>query len=159
GERGRHADRPIEIGHLIVRRRLLGTLDLPLDLTNALEILIDAGAIGNAHALFEPRDVAAERIEQTGSTAERRAARGRIAALAEQTFEDDARMRLGGQWGRRRRPRETILIHARVAVVAHAGERVQIHRELERRQLGFAADLPGRYLVDARAQKIIRALG
>ena len=32
GERGGNTHRPIEIGHLVVRRRLLGTLDLPLDL-------------------------------------------------------------------------------------------------------------------------------
>src|SRR5256885_11982121 len=40
---GGHPDRPIEIRHVVVRRRLLGTLNLPLDLTNTVEILIDAG--------------------------------------------------------------------------------------------------------------------
>ena len=128
GERGGNAHRPIQIGHRVVRRRCLGTLDLPLDLANAVEILIDAHAIGHAHALLEPRDVFAERIEQAGATAQRRAARGRVAALAEQALEDDARMRLGRKRRRRRRPGEAILIDARVAVVAHAGERVQVHR-------------------------------
>ena len=68
-------------------------------------------------------------------------------------------MRLGGERGRGRRPGETILIDARVSVVAHAGERVQVHRQLERGQLGLAADLLGRDLVHGRAQKVVRALG
>ena len=68
-------------------------------------------------------------------------------------------MRLGRERGRGRRPGEAILINARVTVVAHAGERVQVHRELERRQLRLAADLPCGDLVDRRAEKIIRALG
>src|SRR2546422_11531645 len=52
--------RPIEVRHVVVRYRLLGALDLPLDLTNTVEILIQAHAIGNAHALLEPRDVPGE---------------------------------------------------------------------------------------------------
>src|SRR4029077_16210305 len=134
-------------------------LDLPLDLANAVEIMIDANTIRYAHALLEPRDVSAEGIEQAGATAPRVAARGRVAALAEEALEDDARVRLGRERGGRRRPGEAILIHARVAVVAHASERVQVHRELERRQLRLAADLPGGDLVNRRAQEIIRALG
>src|SRR6266404_2374403 len=104
GERRRDPYRPIEVGHLVVRYRLLGALDLTLDLTNTVEILIQAHAIGNAHALLEPRDVPGERIQQACSIAQRRAARGRIAALAEKALEDDARMRLGRKRGRRRRP-------------------------------------------------------
>src|SRR6266850_296222 len=91
--------RPIEVGRRVVRCRSLGTLDLLLDLTNTVEILIQAHAIGNAHALLEPPDVDAERIQQASSTLERRAAHGRIAALAEQALEDDARMRLGRKRG------------------------------------------------------------
>ena len=159
GERGGNAHRPIQVGHRVIHRRGLGTLDLPLDLANAVEILIDANTIRDAHALLEPRDVSAERIEQAGAAAQRLAARGRVAALAEEALEDDARMRLGGERGRRRRPGEAILIDAGVAVVAHAGERVQVHRQLERRQLRLAADLPGGDLVDRRAQEIVRALG
>ena len=96
GECGGDADRPIEVGHRVVHRPGLGTLDLPLDLANAVEILIDANTIGHAHALLEPRDVFAERIEQARPAAQRRAARGRVASLAEQALEDDARMRFGG---------------------------------------------------------------
>ena len=53
---------------------------------------------------------------------------------------------------------ETILIDAGVAVVAHAGERVQIHRQLERRQLPVAAHLLRRNLVDGGAEMVVRAL-
>src|SRR5438045_4512738 len=42
---------PIKIGRFIVRHRLLGTLDLTLDLTHTIEILIPARAMGRAHAL------------------------------------------------------------------------------------------------------------
>src|SRR6185503_19485921 len=110
-----------------------------------------ANTIRYADAMLETRDISAERIEQAGPAAQRFAACGCVAALAEKALENDTRVRLGRERGSRRRPRETILIHARVAVVAHARERVQVHRELERRQLRLAADLSGGDLVDCRA--------
>src|SRR5262249_29406446 len=96
--------RPIDVGHLGIHCRALGTLDLTLHLANTIEILIHAHAIGNAEALLESRNVHAEGIQQASSTAQRRAPRGSIAALAEQTLENDARMRFGRQWSRRRGP-------------------------------------------------------
>ena len=104
GEQGGDAHRPIQVGHHVVDRRCLGMLDLPLDLANAVEILIDANTIRYAHALLQPRDISAERIEQARTTPQRRAARVRVAALAEEALEDDPRMRFGGERGRRRRP-------------------------------------------------------
>jgi hypothetical protein len=154
-ERGGHSHRPIQVRQRVIRRRGLGTLDLPLDLANAVEIMIDSNTIGDAHTLLEPRDVSAERIEQAGAAPQCLAARGRVAALAEKALEDDARVRLGRERSGRRRPGQAILIDARVAVVADAGERVQVHRELERRQLRLAANLLGGDLVDRRAQKIV----
>ena len=78
-------------------------------------------AIGRAELAVEPRDVLAEPIEQAGaSCATRRGAFGGAAAFAEQTFEDDARMRLGRQRRRGRRPGKIVLINAGVAVVALA---------------------------------------
>src|SRR5439155_19752339 len=82
GEHRGDAYRPIEVGRLVVRYRLLGALDLTLDLTNAIKILIQAHAIGTTHALLEPRDVPGERIQQAGSMAQRRAPSGRSAAFA-----------------------------------------------------------------------------
>src|SRR3977135_1014911 len=53
GERRGNTYRPLEIGRLVVRHRVLGTLDLTLDLAHTVEVLIQAHAIGNAHALLE----------------------------------------------------------------------------------------------------------
>src|SRR6202163_792158 len=106
GERRRDPYRPIQVGRPIFRYGFFGTLDFTLDLTNAVEILIQANAIGSAYPVLELRDVAVERIEQAGSIVQRRTARGRVAALAEQALEDDPRMRLSGKRGRRRRPGE-----------------------------------------------------
>src|SRR5262245_11916582 len=48
GERRRNAYRAIDVGHLVVHCRFLRALDFTLDLTNALEILVQAHAIGSA---------------------------------------------------------------------------------------------------------------
>src|SRR5262245_30012443 len=64
GERRGNTDRPIEIGRLVVRHRFLGPLDLTLDVTNAVQILIQARAIGTAYAPLEAGDVLRERIEE-----------------------------------------------------------------------------------------------
>ena len=55
-------------------------------------------------------------------------------AVAEQPFEYHPRVVLGGQRRRRRRPCERVEVGAAVAVLALAGEEVQIDGELERRQ-------------------------
>src|SRR5438552_14213278 len=104
GERRGDAYRPLEVGYLVVRYALLGALDFPFDLTNAVEILIQARSIGSTHALLEPREVTCERIQQAGSIAQPGEAFGRTAAIAEQPLENDARMRFGRKRGRRRRP-------------------------------------------------------
>src|SRR5882724_9134748 len=87
GKRRGNAYRPIEVGRLVVPYRLLRTLDLTLDLANTVEILIQACTIRNAHALLKPREVLSERIKQACPIAQRRLARGRISALAEQALE------------------------------------------------------------------------
>ncbi len=90
---------------------------------------------------------------------QRRAPVGRAAALAEQPLEDDARMRLGRQRRRRRRPGEIVLIDAGVAVVALADRLEQVHRQLERRQLRLLADLLRGDLIDRGAEVVVGALG
>ena len=101
GERRRDTHRPIQIGRRIRRRSGFGTLDLPLDLANGVQVLIDANTVGPADFPFEPRDVVVERVEQAGPTAQRRFPRGGRSAFAEEALEHDAWMRLG--WKRRRR--------------------------------------------------------
>jgi hypothetical protein len=96
--------RPLKIGRLVFRHRFLTALDLTLHLTYAVEILIQARAIGNAHALPDPGDVRSERIQQARPVVQRSAARVCIAALTEQALETNARMRLGRKRSRRRRP-------------------------------------------------------
>src|SRR5262245_36905443 len=95
GKLRRNTYRSVEVANFGIFSRVLGTFDLALDLTNTIQILTNAPAIGIAFALFEPRDIDAERVQQTSSIVQPRAARGGIAALAEQALEDDARMRLG----------------------------------------------------------------
>ena len=104
GERRGDPYRPIEVGRPVFRYRLLGTLDFMLDLTDALEILLQAREIGRTHLSFDLRDAPGVRVEQAFAIAQPGAARGRIAALAEEALEDYARMGLGRKWGRRRRP-------------------------------------------------------
>ena len=140
----RHADRPIEIRQRLVGRAGFRLLDAALDLADGLEILADPGAILGSELRLQARDVVAHRVEQAGPSPQRGAPIGRAAALAEQPLEDDARMRLGRERRRRRRPREVVLIDARVAVVALADGLEQIHRQLERRQQRLLADLLAR---------------
>src|SRR5262245_7939935 len=104
GERYKDAHRAIHVGRLVVHRHTLGTLDLTLDLTNTVDILIHPRTIRNADPLFELCDIHTERIQQTSAAVQRRTAFGRIATLAEQAFEHDPWMRLGRKRRRRRRP-------------------------------------------------------
>ena len=100
-ERLRHPHRAVQIGQKIVRGRGFGTLNLALDLPDAVEILVDPGAVGGPHRSLQTYDIVVERIEQAGPALERRAALGEASALAEEALEHEARMRFGGQ--RRRR--------------------------------------------------------
>ena len=68
-------------------------------------------------------------------------------------------MSLRGKRRRRGRPREVVLIDARVAVVTLPDGLEQVHRQLERRQQRLAPDLLRGYLIDRRAQEVVRALG
>src|SRR6476620_9046940 len=52
-ERRGNAYRPFKIGRLVLRHRLLAPLDLTLHLPYAVEIMIEARTIGNAHALLD----------------------------------------------------------------------------------------------------------
>ena len=159
GIRGRHAGRPVEIRQLIVRRRRFRLLNAALDLAHGVEILADAHAIGGAEPALQPGDVVANPVEQAGAFAQRHPPIGRAAAVAEQPLEDDARMCLRGQRRRRRRPREIVLVDARVAVVALADGLEQVHRQLQRRQQRLPADLLRGDLIDGGAEVVVGALG
>src|SRR5262249_44354734 len=104
GEHRGDAYRPAQDGRLVFRYGFLWTFDLTLNLTNTVEILIEARPIRDSHALLKLRDVPREGIQQACSIAQGRAARGRVPALAEQSLEHDAGMRFGRKRGGRRRP-------------------------------------------------------
>ena len=63
------------------------------------------------------------------------------------------------QRGRRRRPREVVLVHAGVAVVALPDHFHQIHRQLERGQLRLLPHLLRGDLIDRRAEIVVAAFG
>ena len=63
------------------------------------------------------------------------------------------------QRGRRRRPRQIVLIDAGETVVALAHGLEQIHRHLERRKLRLLSDLLGRHLIDGDSEMVVGAFG
>ena len=87
----------IQVGHRVVHCTGLGTLNLPLYLADAFEILINTCSVGNAYAPLQPRDIGAERIEEAGPATQRRAPLRRVPALSEEALEHDAWMRFGWQ--------------------------------------------------------------
>ena len=155
----RNADRPIQVRQLVVVRVGFGFLNPPLHLADRIEILIDPRAVVWSELLLKPGDVLAHPVEEAGAALERGAPIGRAAAFAEQPLEDDARVGLGRQGRRRRRPRQIVLIDARVAVVALADRLEQVHRQLQRRQQRLVADLLRGNLIDGRSQVIVGAFG
>ena len=68
-------------------------------------------------------------------------------------------MRFGRQRRSRRRPRQVVLIDAGIAVVALAHRGQQIHRQFERGQTRFLAELLRGQLVDRGSQVVVAALG
>src|SRR5258705_10770062 len=94
GKGRRDPYRPIQVGRPIFRYGFLGALDLTLNLTYAIKVLIQAHPIGRAHPPLELRDVTVERIKQAGTIVQCRTAPGSIAALAEQALEHNPRMGL-----------------------------------------------------------------
>ena len=84
GEPRRYANRTIEIASLqVLLGRCLRKLDLTLDLSHAVEVLVDAGAVAHSYQPLETRDVLVERIEEAGATPECCATLGLASALAE----------------------------------------------------------------------------
>ena len=159
GVGGRHADRAVEIRQRVVHRLRLGPLDAALHLAHGVEILADPGAVGGAELPLQAGDVLAHPVEQARPAPQGGAPVRGAAPFAEQALEDDARVRLGRQRGRGRRPRQVVLVDAGVAVVALPHHVHQVHRQLQRRQARLLPDLPRRDLIDRRPQVVVAALG
>ena len=125
------------------RRLPLGLLDPPLDLAHRVEVLARPSC--DPPAPSRPCSRAMSSSTQSRMLAFRRslgAARVGRAAVAEQPFEQHARIGFARQRRGRRRPRQVVLVHAGEAVVAVADLRDQVGAELERRNRRVAADLP-----------------
>ena len=68
-------------------------------------------------------------------------------------------MRLGRKRRGGRRPREVVLVDAGVTVVALADHGHQVHREFQRGQARFLAELLRGQLIDRGSQVVVAALG
>ena len=62
-KRGWDAHRTVDIRLRVVRRRTLSSLNLPFDLSDAVEILIDTRAIGCRQDSLQARNVRTEGVE------------------------------------------------------------------------------------------------
>ena len=142
GVRGRHAGRTIEIRQRDCRASRLPPSEC---VARPRARCRDTGRRARdppGRAVFCSRVMSSRtQSSRLACASQRRPAVGRAATLAEQPLEDDPRMRFGRQRRRRRRPRQVVLIDARVAVVALADRLEQVHRQLERRQQRLLSDL------------------
>ena len=138
---------------------LLGALDPALDRADRLQVLVDRCAVLHADAPLEPVDGIGHRVEDAAVGLHLLEPRLDAAAVAEQTLEDDARIALVGQRGRRRQPRRRVAVRAAIAVLAVAHLIVRLGGELERPQRGVGAELVGGVLVDRLAGPDVGPLG
>ena len=140
----------------------LDALDPPLDLTDVVEVLIEAAPIRRPEVGLELHDLRRDPVEDAAVRAlPRLALRGRAAA-AEQLVEHRPRIADHRQRPRRRRPADWAHVNARVAVVATARV-VALDRELERRNRRVLAETPRVDLierdtrVDVGAERLLRS--
>ena len=136
----------------LARALLLGALNPPLDVANRVQVFDDPVAVAGAEAALQVGDGGGDRVEDAAVELEPLPAHRRIgrAAVAEQPFEDDARIVLHREQQRRRPPRDGVAERAALPV-AVAGAVARIERELERRELRLFADLRGDQLIDRRS--------
>ena len=99
--RSRYADRPVQVRQGVAGDILLGLLDAPFHFAHGFEILVYLPAVGRAKGLPEPGDVVFHKIEQTGAVVKCGLTIRFAAALTEQRFEDQSRVRLGRERCRR----------------------------------------------------------
>src|SRR6186997_259170 len=95
---GRNADRAIEVRQRIVRSVGFRFLDAPLHFTNTLQVQVHPRTVRGAEVSLQPRDVLIESVEQAGLFPQRRAPFSAAPTFAEETLEDDSRMRFRRQW-------------------------------------------------------------
>ncbi len=105
------------------------------------------------------RHFAGDGIENAAVFLLARQALGRVAAIAEQSLENHARIDLHGQRLRGRAPGDRIHVSAAIADVADAHQSGVLDAQFERRQRRVLADLLGRDLIDGGAGANVFAFG
>src|SRR5262245_45796109 len=136
----------------------LHVLDAPLDLAHAVEVLAHAGGVARAESVLQLPDLADDRVENAPILGELPAALFSAEALSEQPLEDDARVGLHRQRGRRRAPRQRVHVAAGVTDIAAAHSREVFRGDLQRAKLGVVAEYVRGHLVDGLAAAHVRAL-
>ncbi len=145
---GGNAGRMIDAGQFLAAL-LLGFLNPPFDVANRVEILDQLHAVALPERALQARDFVANGVEQAAVLPDAPLTHPWIgaAAVAEQPFEDGARIVLGRQRRARSEPGDRVGVGARKPHVARAGGLARFDRHLQRPELRERAHLPGQDLV------------
>src|SRR5713226_7423206 len=127
----------------------LGDLDALLDIANRVEILRELRAIGLRKRALHPGDLLPDGVQDAPLLPDAGETHVRIgaSAVAEQPFEDDARVVLRRQRRVLTLPRNRVGVGARKPGIARAGGFTRLDRELERRKLRPLAGLVRQNLI------------
>ena len=156
-ERLGHAHRLF--GHREIAVGRLGFQDPLLDVADRVEILTQLHAVARAEPPAQAGNLLCEGVEDAAIFLGARKALFGGRADAEHPLEDEARVGLRRQRGRRGLPRHRIHVGAGVSVVARTDDVVAIDGDFERRQLRVAADPIGDHLIDRRPGLHVGAFG
>jgi hypothetical protein len=155
---------PTGLGYFVwpTSGRRLGQSDAPLDLPDAVEILVQLGPVGGAEVAADPGGVFSDEIEDALALPLAPPADGlvlRRVGAAEEALEDESRVGLLGRRRRRAAPGQVGLVGAAVAVVAGPAALASLTADLQRRKAGRLADAVGGHLIDRDAGPQVRAVG
>ena len=135
----------------------LHVLNALFDLTNRFQVFVDLGPVARAQRGVEAAHFLHHRIENAAIPFQPRKPLSRAAAIAEEAFENQARMRLG----RIRRggivPRDGVVIEAIAGVTRALRGRIEVH--FHRRHLRRLPNHPGGNLVGGSCQLPLRSSG
>ena len=154
-ERRRHARRHFR-QRQVIGNRGLRALNPPLDLPHVVEELAQADAVRRRQILLEPRNLIHHRIQDASRLLPAAAALGARAAVAEQFFEDEARVVLHRQRRGRGLPRDGVSVRAAERRLAR--EHRFFDGQLERGKRRVLPDVLRRDLIDGGAEVRLRPL-
>ncbi len=140
---------------------LLGLLDATFDVADGFEILAELGAVALADLGFQAIDAAGNVIEDAALLLEHGQAGGRVGAvaIAEEAFEDGARIDFHGQRRGGAAPGDGVGVGAAIAGIAAAGQRRTFEAEFERGELRGLAEFARGDLVGGDARVDADAFG